>query len=76
MGLFGASRLKNFVARGLTPDLPNADDNLRLAIEMIEYLEKGTIYNKNRSFRKKNINMGIHGGFCSNSIRLYEDLKI
>ena len=76
MGLFGASRLKNFVARGLTPDLPNADDNLRLATEMIEYLEKGTIYNKNRSFRKKNIKTGIHGGFCSNSLRLYEDLNI
>ena len=54
----------------LEPIFPDNDENLNFVKEMVEYLEKGSIYEINQKRANEKLKRGHTGGLCSRSLNL------
>ena len=56
--------------RGVIPECSTNEENLVFAKEMIEFIEKGTIFNDNRKLLDKKLEHGVNYDLCSQSLQL------
>ena len=61
---------KPLADRGLLPIVPNSNDNLNFAKEIIQYFDKGNIFHLNEKYKPQRNKHKILGGLCTDSLSL------
>ena len=70
LGLKSIHSAKAFENRNLEPKFTASDQNLTLAREMLEYLDKGAIFRLNEQYKTQKHKHKINGGLSSQSLEL------
>ena len=61
---------KPLADRGLLPIVPNSSENLDFAKEIIEYFDKGNVFNLNKKYENERHKHKMLGGLCADSLSL------
>ena len=72
LGLKSVFSAKVFENKRLDPQFAGSNQNLGFVREMLEYLDRGSIFQKNDQYKSQKIKHKIFGGLCSESLKLLD----